>query len=355
MKVLIGLSGGVDSAVAAYLMKKAGHEVVGATMSVWDKQLLPSQTNTAEGCFSPHQEKDLQAAMYICKLLDIPHYTLDCSKQYKQTVLQNFKNEYLAGRTPNPCVWCNATIKFKAFPEAAENAGIHFDKFVTGHYARISFHPQKKRFQLLTGIDDKKDQSYFLYRLNQEQLSRILFPLGEKNKSEIRQIAREIHLPVSEKKDSQDFYSGDINDILQAPPSSGFFVTTEGKILGKHKGFWNYTVGQRKGLGISAQRPLYVIGFNKEKNNVIVGFENQNVCHGVTASSYVGEVLSSAKTLHAKIRSSQQKMPVRVSASGTDTIKVDFDNPHRAVACGQSVVLYDDDIVVGGAIIQSVF
>lgn len=355
MKVLIGLSGGVDSAVAAYLMKKAGHDVVGATMSVWDKSGSFPRIQMAEGCFSPLHEKDEQAAKHICELLDIPHHTLDCSELYKRTVLENFKSEYLSGRTPNPCVWCNAKIKFKAFPEAASAAGIVFDKFVTGHYARIVFNPEKQRYQLLTGIDVKKDQSYFLYRLDQDQLSRTLFPLGEKTKSEIRQIAREIHLPVSEKKDSQDFYSGDINDILQEPPVAGYFVTTDGEIMGTHKGFWNYTVGQRKGLGISAKKPLYVIGFDKEKNNVIVGFEDQNVCHGVTALAYIGEDLSGGRKLYAKIRSSQQKTPVRVIPLGSGEIKVDFDNQQRGVACGQSVVLYDADAVVGGAVIQSVF
>lgn len=358
MKILVGLSGGVDSAVAAYLMKKAGHEVIGATMSIWEKGRSFSGLTAGDGCFSPHEEEDINSAREICGILDIPYHVVDCTAVYKQTVLENFKNEYMSGRTPNPCVWCNAKIKFQALPDAAAKSGIVFDKFATGHYARIVFDEKSKSYRLLKGVDPKKDQSYFLYRLGQSQLARIVLPLGDKTKAEIRQIAKEAGLPVGDKPDSQDFYTGDINDILQAEPKLGNFVTKDGKIMGTHKGFWNYTVGQRKGLGISAEKPLYVLGFDKEKNNVIVGFEDQNVCHGLTASTLnwtAGKPLCSPVCLCAKIRSSQPQTPVKVTPESEDEIRVDFENNQRGVAPGQSVVLYDDDLVIGGGIIRSVF
>ena len=356
MKILVGLSGGVDSAAAAYLMKKQGHLVIGATMSIWDKNNHAfSGLKTADACFSPHEEQDIESAREICKILDIPYHTVDCTDIYKKTVLANFKEEYMSGRTPNPCVWCNAKIKFQALPDAARQAGIDFDKFATGHYARIRLNSETGRYQLLRGVDPKKDQSYFLYRLSQKQLSSVVFPLGEKTKSEIRDIARSVGLPVSDKQDSQDFYSGDINDILQAEPKPGRFIMKDGTIMGTHNGFWNYTVGQRKGLGISAPAPLYVLGFDKDNNNVIVGFEDENICHFLTAENLCwssGEAPASPFRALAKIRSSQPPTPVSVTPLSADEIKIDFELNQRGIAAGQSVVLYDGDLVLGGGIIK---
>lgn len=355
MKILVGMSGGVDSSVVACMLKKQGHEVIGATMSIWDKNTKFNGDIHADSCFSPHEEQDIQVAEDICKKLDIPYHVLDCSARYKQMVLENFKHEYRAGRTPNPCVICNSYIKFNALPEEAAAQGIEFDKFATGHYSQILFNEQSCRYEIKRGIDQTKDQSYFLYRLNQQQLARVLMPLGGLTKKQVRELAAEFGLPVSEKPDSQDFYSGDINDILQNEPQIGNFVTRDGKILGQHKGIWNYTIGQRRGMGIAAERPLYVLGFNKDKNEVIVGFEEECQSSGLIAENLNWSAISGLSEpleCDAKIRSSQQPTAVKVIPLEDDKIEVRFFAPQKAIAPGQSVVLYQNDIILGGGIIE---
>jgi len=356
MKILVGMSGGVDSSVTACLLKEAGHEVIGATMSIWDKEKHYHITAQKDACFSPHEEQDIKAAEDICKKLDIPYYVIDCTKQYQKMVLDNFKAEYLAGRTPNPCVMCNATIKFEALPKSAAEQGIIFDKFATGHYARLSFDDKLKRYQLRQATDIKKDQSYFLYRLQQHQLEKILMPLGEYSKQEVREIARKYGLDVSDKPDSQDFYTGDINDILEQEPKIGNFVNKNGKILGKHQGIWNFTIGQRRGLGISADRPLYVIGLNKDKNEVILGYAEDGMKESLIAGDLTWlsvSTINERKNLKAKLRSSQMPIEVEYEPLEENLAKVHFFEKQKAVAAGQSVVFYDDEgYVLGGGIIK---
>ena len=354
MKILVGLSGGVDSSVAALILKQQGHEVIGATMSIWGKDGMAAKSGHKNACYGPDEKEDIEEARKIAKQLDIPYYVFDCVEQYEKIVLDNFKSEYLQGRTPNPCVWCNALIKFGVLPHMARLNGIEFDKFATGHYARVE--KEGDRYLLKRGIAPKKDQSYFLYRLKQEQLSNIILPLGAYTKDQIRQIAKENGLEVAEKADSQDFYDGDYNELLKIKEKEGNIVDLDGKILGTHKGIWNFTIGQRKGIGVSSTEPLYVLELRKDTNEVVIGPADKTFKKSLIAANinWIGiDDLTSERKVSAKIRSTQQPTPAVIKPAG-DKVEVIFDDLQKSIAIGQSVVFYDEDIVLGGGVIDEV-
>lgn len=362
MKILVGMSGGVDSSVAALLLKEQGHEVIGAIMSIWSeekhKKLAPSvKTNTCkDACYGPNEKEDIEEARKIAEKIGISFHVFDCSKEYEQIVLDNFKEEYLSGRTPNPCIRCNSLIKFDVLPLLAKKSGLEFDKFATGHYARVEFDEKNNRYLLKKGINPKKDQSYFLYKLRQDQLANILMPLGGREKAEIREIAKKNGLKVYDKPDSQDFYSGDYNELLEVTAKIGNIVDKSGKILGTHEGIWNYTIGQRKGLGIAHTSPLYVVDLNKDKNEVVVAESDDTFNASLVAVelNWVSiAALNEEIKATAKVRSAQEPVKVTLKPQG-DTVLVEFENMQKALTKGQSVVFYQDDILLGGGIIDEV-
>ena len=355
-KVLVGLSGGVDSTVAALLLKQQGYDVIGATMSIWGKNGMAAQSGHKNACYGPDEIEDIEEASKIAKTLGIPYYVINCVEKYESIVLENFKSEYKNGRTPNPCVWCNSYVKFGALPDMAKAMGIEYDKFATGHYARVN-KGENGRYQLIRGVNSKKDQSYFLYRLKQEQLAKVILPLGTYTKDEIRAIAKENGLDVAEKPDSQDFYGGDYNELLNFEEKEGNIVNTDGKVLGKHKGFWNYTIGQRKGLGVSASEPLYVLELKKDTNEVVVGFADKTFNKALIANNlnWISiENLSEPRKAQAKIRSTQQPVDVTLIPIEDSSVEVVFDDLQKSIAIGQSAVFYDGDVVLGGGIIDKV-
>ena len=346
MKIAVGLSGGVDSSVAAALVKSRGHEVVGVTMKLWREGRY--RGGEKDACFGPGEAEDIARADNLCRALDIPYHVFDCADEYEKVVLDYFRSEYLAGKTPNPCVRCNAFMKFGVLPNLARKSGIRFDKFATGHYARLR--EENGVFHLLRGADEKKDQSYFLYRLKQSQLANLLFPLGDLHKSEVRGLAAKFGLEVKDKPDSQDFYSGDHTELLNTPPRQGNIVDTAGNMLGSHEGFWNYTIGQRKGLGVAAKHPLYVLELNPCRNEVVVGNAEDTLkhelkladCSWIAGGAPVGEV-------QVKVRSASKLLP---AVFENDVLK--FPDGVSAAARGQSAVLYRDEEVLGGGIIAEV-
>lgn len=322
-------------------------------MKIWEGSY--SGSGKRHGCYGPEELEDIEDARRVCETLNIPFYEIDLVDEYRKMVLEYFKSEYLKGRTPNPCIRCNQMVKFKALIEKIESIGIRFDYFATGHYARVEFNPQNNRFILKKGIDERKDQSYFLFGLTQKQLSKILLPLGGYRKEDVRKIAKEAGLAVSDKEESQDFYGGDYRELLDVKDSSGPIIDRYGRILGKHRGIWNYTIGQRKGLGIQSEKPLYVIDIDPDRNAVIVGEEKELYREEFFATdlNWISiEKLEEPIEVKVKIRYKSNETDCTVIPVSEERVIVRFKEPQRAVTPGQASVFYDGDIVVGGGIIE---
>ena len=346
MKIAVGLSGGVDSAVAALLLKREGHEVTGITMKLWREGRYMGGERDA--CFGPGEAEDIAAAESLAAKLGIGYRVFDCSEEYEKIVLDYFRRERTAGRTPNPCIVCNRNMKFGLLPKmAAKELG--FDKFATGHYARIV--ERDGRLAIARAADEGKDQSYFLWGLSQEQIARAMFPLGELSKGEVREIAREAGLPMADKADSQDFYSGDSNELLDTEDRPGDIVTTDGKKIGRHRGYWHYTVGQRQGLGIGGGTPFYVVRVDACRNEIVVGRREDAVSSSLVVRNLNWQGIAETAepvTGFVKIRSTGKPIgPVTVE-NGVLRASCDL----FGVAPGQSAVIYGEDgtILCGGVI-----
>lgn len=352
-KVVVAMSGGVDSAVAAALLKEAGYEVTGIMMKTW--QGVTPQDKFWPRCSRPEKEKDLADAQEVAKLLKIPFHIFDLSEVYQKEVLTYFCEEYAAGRTPNPCVRCNRKVKLGALLEKISEAGHSFDYVATGHYARIAFNPESSRYLLKKARDSRKDQSYFLYLLSQAQLSRLLFPLGKYTKEEVREVARRLKLKVKDKPESQDFTAGGYFSPSLFKSRPGLIVDTTGKVRGEHPGIAYYTIGQRRGLGIAAREPLYVVALDPKQNLVVVGKEKELYQSELLATDLNWIALEKLKTplkVEAKIRYAHPGAEAEVSPWEKGSVRVRFAKPQRAITPGQAVVFYMEDTVVGGGTIS---
>ena len=351
MKILVGVSGGVDSAVALHILKSQGHSVIGAMMKIYDGEIK----TIANSCYGTNKLKEEQDALANCNHVGCEFHTIDLAKDFDNIVFKEFKNQYISGLTPNPCVMCNKFIKFGAFPKALKQKGIEFEKFATGHYARNEYNKETQRWELKKGINPKKDQTYFLYKLSQNKLENILFPLGNMQKEDVRKYALENNIPVAQKQDSQDFYKGDYSELFEMEPIKGELKDRYGNILGYHEGIWNYTIGQRKGLKIAYSEPLYVLEIDSKTNSVIVGTKNETYCRSLIAKDINWVALNKPQTpfeATAKIRSASNPVEVIVYPNN-DEIKVEFKEKISAIAPSQAVVLYQDDVVLGGGTIIS--
>lgn len=352
-KVMVGMSGGIDSSVAAALLKGQGYDVEGVTMLIWKKDERLHVPEGSNSCYNPKDEEDLVETREICRKLGIVHHTVDLRDLYETTVLKNFRSEYMNGRTPNPCIWCNTLIKFGAMVESSRRL-FDFDYFATGHYARTQ-KGENGRMQLLRAVDGKKDQSYFLSRLTQEQLSSVIFPLGAMTKKEAREIDQELGLHRVDMDESQDFYSGDYTDLLDVQDRKGRIILSDnGKVLGEHNGFWHYTIGQRKGLGIAYSEPLYVVALDSRRNEVIVGTEKatrQSVVYALNPNWVGEEDFEEGKEYVAKIRSTSRG-DVCTARKTEDGFVLKFLTPVKAATPGQSAVVYDGDRVIVSGVIE---
>jgi len=354
--VMLGMSGGVDSSAAAAVLLDQGYDVVGVTMQIWP-DMAEERQQTEGGCCSLSAVDD---ARRVADRLGIPYYVLNFKDLFQLKVIDYFNQEYLKGRTPNPCIACNRYVKFEAMLQKAVSMGL--DYVATGHYARVAYDEASGRYQLKKSVTSAKDQTYALYTMTQEQLSRTLFPIGDFTKDKVRELARNIGLSVASKPDSQEIcfvedndYGRYITENTDAEIKPGFFVDREGNKLGMHKGIIHYTVGQRKGLGIAFGKPMFVVAVRPEYNTVVLGDETEVFSRDLTASDLnfisIGE-LKDEMRVNAKIRYSAKEAAAVIRLLPDGRVNVVFDEAQRAITPGQSVVFYDGDVIVGGGVID---
>jgi tRNA-specific 2-thiouridylase len=363
--VAVAMSGGVDSSTVAAVLLQQGRPVVGLTMQLWNQRRLPELQGEGPAQHRCCSLDDVYDAKRVAQHLNFPHYVVNFEDQFEQRVVRPFVEQYLAGRTPIACTNCNTDVKFEPLLRMARQIGAEL--LATGHYARIRRNDQTGRYELLRARDDSKDQSYFLWGLTQEQLSRSEFPLGELTKEEVRALAREVNLPVAEKPESMELcfvphgnyvqfinaYAREVGKPIS--DAEGNIVTEDGTVLGRHTGVHNYTIGQRKGLGFATGKPVYVLGIDPEKNRIIVGeddslrttsFEIENVNWISIAEPSV------PLRAHVKIRHRHDPSPAIIEALPGNSARITFDSPQRAITPGQAAAIYSGDVVLAGGWIK---